>query len=575
MSRPPQLLPSAFADLANLPDIVGDGTMPAERLDDLSQHVAREIKRFREDPMTYGLAPNEAQLTLHRSQARHVMWVAANRVGKSTAGVRESLWRARGEHPHKKVRLSNLIVIGIPDYQFYTLTTEPILQAWLPQSWVIEDRLSTEKWITIRRIDGGECKIQIKTFEQGRKSWQGFEADFIWLDEEHPEDVYKEAFARIITSRGTMLQTFTPVEGLGWTYDRLYLPGKSGEKKVHVIEAALAEYDETKYLGIGRILVTHVAYEDVVRFAEEYPDDDERAIRVFGQFRARTGTIYKGYDPAIHRITGFYVPTHWHVWGAVDPGFNGFAATLYAQSPDGVTYVVSELFSQHEATATRLLALADLYRDVFEPTDAETEVHPSYLAYKTLGIPDPLQEPERFCVFFCDTEDPQTVLELNLEAGKQGVPLVFAQLEQGLKAVKAGILRIQQLLVPHPDRPTPMHVSRARTEAGEPLVYFFDTLASQWRGGEKLVRGQSRLLWEISRYRWKRPSKGKVEQTDEPDKESAGGAHALDTLRYAVMARMGPPAPAKGDLMADLEPWEREVWEDAEEAARAMEIDQW
>lgn len=66
----------------------------------------------------------------------------------------------------------------------------------------------------IRHISGGVSSIGFKSFDQGRKKFQGTEKDLIWLDEEPPEDVHGECMTRLMTTNGLMLCTFTPLEGL-------------------------------------------------------------------------------------------------------------------------------------------------------------------------------------------------------------------------------------------------------------------------------------------------------------------------------------------------------------------------
>ena len=41
-------------------------------------------------------------------------------------------------------------------------------------------------------------------------------------------------------------------------------------------------------------------------------------------------------------------------------------------------------------------------------------------------------------------------------------------------------------------------------------------------------------------YDWKQPSQNSVVKRDEPNKENADGAHAMDSWRYLVMSRFGP-----------------------------------
>lgn len=551
---------------AGLPDIGAE--LVDYALDALERHIADEVARLNADPMTYGLPPHEVQERLHMATARHVLLVAANRIGKTTGGVREVLWRARGDHPYKRIRPHRFIVIGVPDFTFYREASEPIWREWLPPSWLIDENKS-EKWFKIRRVDGGICTVQFKTFDQGRKSWQGFAADFIWLDEEHPEEIYREAFARIVTTRGDLLQTFTPVGGLGWTYDRIYLPAKRGRRRyTEVIEGALAEYDETKPYGVGRILVPHLSYEDVLGFAQEYPDEDERAIRVFGKYRARAGTVLKMFQRSTHLIRRFEVPDFWMVWGAVDPGFRGFAASWYAMSPDGFVVVVSEYFSQHEATGDRLRAMHQRFREQVRPTtEQEDELRRESGEF---GVDE---EP---CIMFVDTEDPQAVLDLNLAAQEAEVPFIFVSLDQGLKARKAGILLLQRLLNPEPSRTEPEWAELSEPSEpeparlyGTPRIYVFNDLYSEWMTGDELHK-ESRLIFEIERWRWKKPPRSGAIAPDDADDHSADGAHMLSTFRYALMARLGAPEEPQDSGRVDIPEFDAVVWADMEDLEREM-----
>lgn len=61
---------------------------------------------------------------------------------------------------------------------------------------------------------GGISRIGLKSYEAGRKSFQGTEQDIIWLDEEPPLSIYAECLIRTMTTEGMLLCTFTPLEGM-------------------------------------------------------------------------------------------------------------------------------------------------------------------------------------------------------------------------------------------------------------------------------------------------------------------------------------------------------------------------
>lgn len=502
-------------------------------------------RRRRLNPLEFAARPYATQELVHLFETKQCLLVAANRFGKSTCGVWEVLWRATNTHPYREPRKHRTIWCGFPNYPFYTRVTQRLFKLWMPEEWLLEEN-KNEKRLTFRRAGGGVCDVFFLSYDQDQDAWAGGAVDFVWLDEEPPEDISREAFARTIDTRGQILRTLTPLSGMGWIYDQLYLPGKDGKRSITVLEGALAEFDEDAYLNVGRPLVPHLERSDIIMFAEEYPDDAERLIRVFGQFSKRAGLIYRKYDKGVHVIPARELPESWTLHGSLDPGYHGFAALLMATTPKGKTVVVDEYFSQQENTGKRLANLVEM---VLRARSHAPSIEP--------------------VVFFCDTEDPQTVLELNLLAAQlsqeETVPVVFTQLEQGKKAVKAGILRVQQQLFPSPHQEPLEGLERPeRWDKGEPLIYVFDSLHSVWRYKEKLYEG-SRLAWELERFQWRVV---KEEARDEPDESSADGAHMSAALRYGIMARLGPiPEAPPVEIPEDRDAW---VWRQLQEQDQAL-----
>jgi phage terminase large subunit-like protein len=533
-----------------MPDVVRvTGAAP----EDLELYLQAELELLRKNPLQYGHRLSGQQERWVASLSRHRIVVAGNRVGKTEGSMRDVLWCARGEHPYKKVKLHNVIWVGCPDYPSYIRYTKPAFDQWCPPEWIVGSFHESEKWVDIRRIDGGRCRIFFLSFDMERAKWQGAGVDGIWLDEEAPEDVFGECLARIVTTRGWILLTFTPVTGVNWWYDRIWEPALTGKGHWAAFQAALASRDvvnDSDY-EVGESLVPHLSREQIIEFAREYPDADDRAIRVFGEVKSRRGLVYKGYSKDIHLIPEFRLPAHYDLWGAVDPGYHGFAAAIAGISPEQRTYVASEYFSQEEPTSVRFAALFERVRELRTPEE--------------WGTRSPT------VVFFVDTEDPQVIMELNIQAvaqaerdaleEKEPIMLAFASLAQGLKARKAGFLRVQQVLAPDPERRTPVLVDRPRPKLGEPLLYFFDSLHSEWQGEDRYWR-TSRVLWEIERYSWRKPPKNSSVRPDDGDENSAGGAHACAVLRYLTMARLGPPESPESETHDDLDPVSKMVAED-------------
>jgi phage terminase large subunit-like protein len=66
----------------------------------------------------------------------------------------------------------------------------------------------------IEHVKGGRSIVQFRSYDQGRKAWQGTERDLGWEDEEPPEEIHTELLLRTMTTGGMVMCTFTPLEGV-------------------------------------------------------------------------------------------------------------------------------------------------------------------------------------------------------------------------------------------------------------------------------------------------------------------------------------------------------------------------
>lgn len=68
--------------------------------------------------------------------------------------------------------------------------------------------------IPVRHVSGGTSRLMLRSYDQGRRIFQGTELHVVWLDEEVPQDVYEEALIRTMTTQGQVMMTFTPLNGM-------------------------------------------------------------------------------------------------------------------------------------------------------------------------------------------------------------------------------------------------------------------------------------------------------------------------------------------------------------------------
>lgn len=71
--------------------------------------------------------------------------------------------------------------------------------------------------IEILHVNGGSSLLGFKSYDQGRRVFQGTAQEIIWLDEEPPLSVYGECLIRTATTRGMVMMTFTPLSGMSDT----------------------------------------------------------------------------------------------------------------------------------------------------------------------------------------------------------------------------------------------------------------------------------------------------------------------------------------------------------------------
>ena len=168
---------------------------------------------------------------LHHKERLMMM---GNRCGKTIAGGAEMTYHLTGEYPHwweGKVLDKPINALAAGDT---SQTTRDIIQTKLlgglwdtPEfgSGLIPLRdlgkptpargvANLYEEIRVKHVSGDWSRLMLRSYDQGRRIFQGTEQDVVWLDEEVPKAVYDEALIRTMTTRGIVMMTFTPLSGL-------------------------------------------------------------------------------------------------------------------------------------------------------------------------------------------------------------------------------------------------------------------------------------------------------------------------------------------------------------------------
>ena len=166
--------------------------------------------------------------------------------------------------------------------------------------------------------------------DQGREKFQGTSLDFVWFDEEPPKDVYEECRMRVLDKRGDIFGTMTPLKGLTFIYDEIYL-NKNNSPEVW---CEFMEWADNPFLD-----------KEEVEALSSCLSEDALESRRYGHFKSSSGLVYTEFDQNVHVIQPFEIPSEWQDTISIDPGLNNpLSAHWYAVDYDGNVYVVAEHF---------------------------------------------------------------------------------------------------------------------------------------------------------------------------------------------------------------------------------------
>lgn len=188
-------------------------------------------------------------------------------------------------------------------------------------------------FIRIKHKSGGTSLLRFKYYAQGRRKWQGPPVDFVWFDEEPPEDIYDEGLARTIATRGMVALSFTPLLGMSSVVRRFLMETSQDRSDTNMtIEEA-----------------EHIPAKERERIIASFPPH-EREARARGVPTMGSGLIFPVADEQI-AVEPFDTPAIWPVIGALDFGWDHpTAAVKLAWDRDADCVYVTQAYREREKT---------------------------------------------------------------------------------------------------------------------------------------------------------------------------------------------------------------------------------
>lgn len=304
-------------------------------------------------PNINGYTPHPKQEEFHASQAAIRALFGGNRSGKTTCGGAESVFRATGNHPFQHVpappTYGRVVAVDFKDgVQKIVL---PEIARWIPPSALINSSWEDSYDSNFHTLTlANESTIEFMSYEQDTPKFAGTSRHWTWFDEEPPRDIYTECTMRLIDTRGKSWMTMTPLNGMTWVYDQIFLAAKI-DPRIDVWEVDITDNPHLNQVEIELVLGGLTP--------------EERDARAHGKFVQIGGLIYKVLSPR-NVLDPFIPPKHWlhfagmdhglanptvWLWGAVDKNGSVVIYDEYYKTGQVVSYhaaKVHEINNNHE-----------------------------------------------------------------------------------------------------------------------------------------------------------------------------------------------------------------------------------
>ena len=320
-------------------------------------------------PFRRELYPKHIELYDATATFRHICMMGGNGAGKTTLGAFWDTVHATGLYPHwwRGKRFHGPIqgwVAGKTKETVRDITQAKLIgnvsqegdaalgTGMIPRELILDVKYiqNTNKaadYVTVKHVSGGSSVIGFKSYDQGRKAFEGTERHIIHLDEEPPSPVMSECVMRGRKVDGQLLLTFTPLQGF-----------------TDVVMGFL-NCEEENRIGASKCMV-RVSMDDVPHLSDKEKTEMlaglkpyEREARRLGIPVAGAGKVYP-VEESDFVINPIQLPDHFRRVGGFDGGWYNTAAVWIAYDKDNdVAYVYSEYKAgelQVQDHATRMKA---------------------------------------------------------------------------------------------------------------------------------------------------------------------------------------------------------------------------
>ena len=284
------------------------------------------------------------QIEFHKCPKKNRWVFGGNRSGKTECGAVEVIYLARGNHPYREVKKATTGWVVSLSTQVQRDVAQSKILHYLNPDWIVDVVMISGRkdsyangvidYILVKNVFGTISKIGFKSCDQGREKFQGTSLDYVWFDEEPTQDIYTECRMRVLDKDGDIFATMTPLKGMTFVYDEIYLNKHNDEN----VWYEFMQWDDNPYIG-----------EEAKNALKASMSEEELRSRQYGEFMDYGGKVYPEFDENLHVIEPFDVPYDWQDKLSIDPGLkNPLSCHWYAVDYDGNVYVVAEHYEKEK-----------------------------------------------------------------------------------------------------------------------------------------------------------------------------------------------------------------------------------
>lgn len=335
-----------------------------ERMTEEERQLLREaLQRIVAQNQLTRYKPYAKQAEFHAMgfKKRERMLSAGNQLGKTLSASAEVAMHLTGAYPFwwrgKRFTKGNHGLAGSVSGELTKKGVQRLLFGRDPRAepgtgMIPGDRILGIKWsrhiadfvgtARIRFIDAegrqSVSTISLKSYDQGREKWQADTVDWVWFDEEPPEDIYTEGLTRTNAAFGPVIVTCTLLQGMTAIAQRFWLD--------------LEQWPDAGMVNMTIEDVDHYTPEQRAAIIASYPAH-EREARTKGIPMLGSGKVFPVNEDDLV-VAPFALPRYWKRIIGLDFGWDHPAAAAWlAHDADTDTVYVYDEYRLRETTVTR------------------------------------------------------------------------------------------------------------------------------------------------------------------------------------------------------------------------------